>query len=167
MSYLDTCYIVAFIDERDKLRKDICRDIRKYRSSKSYYVSMPAIGEAIMVITRNAKKDPDPKGRLMTAFNELINLLVGGYFVIKDGNNNNNGTVFELAKNLQSCNGSAPRDKVTFMDALITAIAVLDEDCQGLCTTDSRLLMNDNVYNIVMSERNKHTIKEFRIQELH
>lgn len=134
MSYIDTCCLMTFIWHGDVLRIRNGLGSRKAesmvpRNHPEFRVPMPAVGEAICKIMEK-NRPPDA----MEAFSELDRLVRNGF--IRTAHLDPDEQTFELAGKLVSVGHRDDREKVSAMDALITASSVVDPECSVMYTED-------------------------------
>lgn|GEM_PF-1493277 len=141
MSYLDTCYLIAFIDKKDDVRRHENREIGRALSGNKrerYKIGIPVIGEAFSIINMKCQKDIKRK---RDAFKTLENML--DECVLEIVGLGSTSDAFIYARDLMEiCTDGYANSALTPMDALITADALIDNECQTIYTKDSNLLMN-------------------------
>lgn len=123
LSYIDTCYLLMFIDENDKLRRDfdlIGKDVTKKvsRTHPKLCVPMASLGEAIF-------KAFEKKGETGLLFTELNKLIASGFLTVR---HLDSPDVFRLAISISEKQPDG-RDSVSLMDAFILASAAVDSEC--------------------------------------
>ena len=146
LRYLDTCVLQMFIDQKDPLRYGYgIRYNSKIESSLisrnrgTLCVPMPALGESICKVK---DKCEGRESEIMTEHYRLLDSVLHICY-IRDAPD-----TFGLAKTLPK-DVSDDRNRMSPMDALITATATVDPDYSVLYTTDSKLLSDARVSEII------------------
>ena len=165
MRYLDTCSILLLINKTDALRNELGVRSRKSgdnlvrREHGRFVAPVPALGEAIQILHLKCGRDDEAE-----AHSELMRMMHSGFMeprYIRDGEN-----ALMLAKRLIEDNGHDDRDNVSAMDALITATAAVDPECDMLYTTDNSLNYNGPVQEKVGEWRDNMGYRMMKIQTL-
>ncbi len=147
MSYVDTCVVLMFANKDDVLRKDMDvskGSIESIIKNGSFCVPMVALGESVHMIREKCSKE------CMDVLEELMRLLESGFLetrFISDPT-----ATFTLARTISS-DTVDDRDRISPMDALIVASAATDQTCTALYTSDSRLLSDANVSEVISKWR--------------
>jgi hypothetical protein len=128
-------------------KRDIVRATESKNKHEAYKITMPAIGEAFHKI--NEKRNAARKRDAFKTLEDLLNrgvIEVVGLGVSRD--------VFRYAREIMDeCGDEYPNSKVTPMDALITANAIVDCECVKLYTEDNTLTMNSKLHSIIDEAR--------------
>lgn len=159
MSYIDACIMVMLARKDDSLRKvfgigkkDADYILRKQRFS----IPMAALGEAVHQIrqkSRNDYKEPlDDLNRLLDK-----GRIKAEYIKSRE--------VFAIAKEISSEKEDV-RDQISPMDALILSSAAVDDSCSRFYTTDSRLISNSEVSDIIREWRDNMGYRPMTIMDV-
>lgn len=105
---------------------------------------MPALGEVFCKIRDKCK---DNSNEVLLTLNKLMD---DGYFRTRYISNPYD--TFELSKRLSNRRRDS-RDLISAMDALILATAIVDPDCTEFYTSDTKLVSDSNVSEIVADYR--------------
>lgn len=161
MTYIDTCVLMMFIDTKDPLRpegtkwKKIENVLKK--NVKQIAVPMPAFGEAFCKIRDKAED------RIHDVREELDRLINANYIKIRYLRNGTD--LFNIAAKLSKKNND-DRNNVSPMDALILASALTEPECTTFVTTDTTLLMNSDILELVEEWRSNNNMHELKIVDV-
>ncbi|MBO4552225.1 MAG: hypothetical protein J5673_03395 [Candidatus Methanomethylophilaceae archaeon] len=162
LRYLDTCVMQMFADHRDPLRKYY--NIRSneiesslIRNHGTLCISMPSLGESFCKIKDKCK---GYELEIMEEINRLLDKTICVRY-IRDAQE-----TFGLAKRLSE-DVDDDRNRVSPMDALIIATATVDPDCTTLYTTDSLLLSDARISEIINDWRENRGYRPMIIGEVY
>ena len=161
MTYIDTCVLMMFIDTKDPLRPEGTRwkkieNVLK-KNVKQIAVPMPAFGEAFCKIRDKAED------RIHDVREELDRLINANYIKIRYLRNGID--LFSIASRLSKKNND-DRNNVSPMDALILASALTEPECTTFVTTDTTLLMNSDILELVEEWRSNNDMHELKIVDV-
>ena len=151
---------MMLIDKKDQLRTAMGISSGKpaeaivKRNHPQFCIPMPAIGESVLKLRQ---KNHDNFIELMREFDRLLN---SGFFVEKYLSEE----AFSLASILSKV-FTDDRDRMTPMDSLILACAVVDQECDAFYTKDSTLLASPDVSSIASDYRTNHNMSDLRIDD--
>ena len=152
---------MMFIDTKDPLRPEGTRwkkieNVLK-KNVKQIAVPMPAFGEAFCKIRDKAE------GRIHDVREELDRLINANYIKIRYLRNGTD--LFNIAAKLSKKNND-DRNNVSPMDALILASALTEPECTTFVTTDTTLLMNSDILELVEEWRSNNNMHELKIVDV-
>ena len=165
MRYLDTCSILLLVNRTDSLRTELGIRSRKNgdalvrREHGRFVAPVPALGEVVQMLHLKCGRNDESE-----AHSELMRMMRSGFMeprYIRDGEN-----ALMLARHLVADNGHDDRDNVSAMDALVTATAAVDPECDMLYTTDNELRRNERVLETVQDWRYGMGYRMMKIQTL-
>ena len=139
---------MMLVNENDELRRDFgirSRDAKRIlKCRQQLCIPMPALGEVFCKIRDKCK---DNSNEVLLTLNKLMD---DGYFRTRYISNPYD--TFELSKRLSNRRRDS-RDLISAMDALILATAIVDPDCTEFYTSDTKLVSDSNVSEIVADYR--------------
>ena len=118
---------------------------------------MPAFGEAFCKIRDKAED------RIHDVREELDRLINANYIKIRYLRNGTD--LFNIAAKLSKKNND-DRNNVSPMDALILASALTEPECTTFVTTDTTLLMNSDILELVEEWRSNNNMHELKIVDV-
>ena len=162
MKFIDTCGVMLFINQRDMLRRVYDLGIKPAescvgRNEKQFCVPMPALGEAVYKVH---EKCGDDAGDILR---ELNRLMKDGFLRVRFINNPSK--TFQIARQLSS-EMDDDRGSISPMDALILATAITEQDCVAFYTTDTRLIADTRVRDIISESREDLEFQEMRVCDI-
>ena len=111
-----------------------------------FRVPIPVSGEAFMIM--NEERKHSEKRDAFKLFDKLV--AKGILELVGFGHGS---SVFECAKQIMDiCSGLYTQDRIKPTDALISATALVDEECRKLYTADAILVANENKINEIGSD---------------
>ena len=152
---------MMFVNKKDSLRK--AYGIKQkpaeslFGSNMRFALPMPAMGELICKVR---DKQPDD---YRDSLNELCRLMDKKFlevrYIVAPSD------VYQLANQIagKACD---PRDRISPMDALIIAIAAMDQDCDTFYTTDSRLITDGGMKELIDDCRIHSDLNQSRIADI-
>ena len=116
------------------------------KNEKQFCIPMPALGEAVYKVHEKCGDNAD---EVLEELNRLIrtNFLRVRFI-------NNPSKTFQIAKQLCS-EMKDDRDSIYPMDALILATAITEQDCYALYTTDTKLILDTRVQDVISDSRDE------------
>ena len=162
MKFIDTCGVMLFINPRDMLRRDYDLGTKPAEScvgknERQFCVPMPALGEAVYKVHEKNGDDADD------ILKELNRLMKKEFLRIRFINNPSK--TFQIARQLSS-EMDDDRDSISPMDALILATAITEQDCVAFYTTDTKLISDTRVRDIISESRNDLGFPEMRVCDI-
>lgn len=160
MSYIDTCVVLMFVNRKDILRRELGVNegsIKSILKGSSFCIPMAALGESIHMIREKNPKD------YMPVINELMELLDAGFLNTRFMSDSD--STFMLARRI-SATTFDDRDRISPMDAFITASATTDQTCTALYTSDSKLLSDANVSRVISEWRESQSYPNMIIRDV-
>lgn len=162
MKFIDTCGAMLFINKNDTLRPHYNLGNKPAescvaRNEKQFCISMPALGEAIYKIHDKCGTNAED------ALKELNRLIQKDFLRVRFINNPSK--TFQIAKQLSS-EMDDDRDSITPMDALILATAITEQDCIALYTTDTKLILDTRVKDIISESREDLGFQQMRVCDI-
>lgn len=163
MTYVDTCYVMMFINKKDVLRAEYGierKPIDKLITDSVFRVPLSAIGETFHKIGDKVK---DREHR-MDIYRELQRLFDIGFLEV--AHIDSGAEVFSRAATIMCKNNGDDRDSISPMDALILAVSVSDRESKFFCTTNQKLMFNYELKEYIKDERNAMGFDEIVIKDL-
>lgn len=166
MSYVDTCCLMMFINRRDSIRRatrtTAIRNVESLfgRSRPRFLVPVPALGETVQKVHDKHRCD----GTEMDMYAELVRLMDGGF--IEPRYLQHGRDVSRLFNRVMSVRIEDDRDRISPMDALITATAAVDPECGTMYTTDRDLMNNTILKNKVGRWRDENGYSPMQIDNI-
>ena len=159
MKFIDTCGVMLFINQKDMLRRDYNLGTKPAErcvgsNEKQFCVPMPALGEAVYKVHEKFGDDADD------ILKELNRLMKKDFLRIRFINNPSK--TFQIARQLSS-EMDDDRDSISPMDALILATAITEQDCIAFYTTDTKLISDTRVHDIISESRDDLGFQGMRI----
>lgn len=162
MKFIDTCGVMLFINQYDMLRlhynlgrKSAEKCVAK--NEKQFCIPMPALGEAVYKVHEKCKDDAD------NVLVELNRLMRSGFLRVRFINNPSK--TFQIARQLSS-EMDDDRDSISPMDALILATAITEQDCIAFYTTDTKLLLDTHVMDIIRNSRDDLGLQPMHVYDM-
>ena len=154
--------MLMFSNHRDPLRK-----YYKIRGNKAegslirnhpeLKIPMPALGEVLCIIR---DKCSDRSEDVIKEMNRLLDTGIVGTAYIHNAND-----LFSFANSITK-ETNDDRDQISPMDALIVATATTNPECSTLYTTDSVLLTNAGISDMIYDWRNNKNYDSLRIRDI-
>lgn len=149
-----------FVNKNDSLRKvyDISKKPADVLFGKhKFALPMPAMGE---LICKTREKQPD---HYRDSLDEMCRLIDNEFLNARFLSNATD--VYGMAKDLVR-EPRDSRDRISPMDALILATAVTDQDCESFYTTDSKLIYDARVHEIINEYRDSLGFKKMHVADI-
>lgn len=163
MKFIDTCGVLLFINKDDMLRRHYNLGNKQAescvaKSEKQFCIPMPALGEAVYKVHEKCRNDADD------VLGELNRLIQKDFLTVRFINNPSK--TFQIARQLSS-EMNDDRDSISPMDALILATAITEQDCVALYTTDTKLILDTRVKDIISDSRDDLGFQPMRVCDIY